>query len=528
MAELVLGPLLRYVDATSATVWVETDKPCTVEVGGAKAETFSVQGNHYALVIIEEMTGPMEYTVQLDGETVWPLPDSPFPPSVIRPHDQGPFRLMFGSCRKPDSDDPKEQRAAGPDALAAYALRLADGAEPPDALLLLGDQVYADETSKATAEWISAHRDLDQEPGKQVANFAEYVHLYREAWRSPAVRWLLSTVPSSMIFDDHDLHDDWNTSAAWRDDANRTSWWAERERGGLIAYWIYQHIGNLSPAELAEDPTFRAVTAATGDTASVLSKFADGAIEEIEGRKGTRWSYRRDFGPVRFLAIDTRCGRILNEPRGMVSDDEFTWLEENAEGDYEHLLIGSSLPWLMPHAISHVQSMNEAACRKPGWRGRLAEKLRRAADLEHWPAFRASSDRLSRLIHRAATSGASVCVLSGDVHHLYVAEATFPEPVPAKVFQLTCSPIHNHEKLMRPLFAMAWWKPLARLLRWWMLRSPEIDPLPVDWEKIKGPYFGNTIATLTIDGKRATLVLDQAKGDLAKPHLEPLPEIRLT
>jgi hypothetical protein len=182
----------------------------------------------------------------------------------------------------------------------------------------------------------------------------------------------------------------------------------------------------------------------------------------------------------------------------------------------------------MPPAISHIQSMNEVACRKPGWRGRLAEKLRRGADLEHWPAFRASSDRLARLIRGAATSGASVCVLSGDVHHLYVAEATFPEPVKARVFQLTCSPIHNHEKLMRPLFAMAWWKPLARVLRWWMLRSPEIEPLPVDWEKVEGPYFGNTIATITVDGERATLVLDQAKGDLAKPHLEPLPEIRLT
>ncbi|MGW1633884.1 hypothetical protein, partial [Streptomyces anthocyanicus] len=29
------------------------------------------------------------------------------------------------------------------------------------------------------------------------------------------VRWLLSTVPSCMIFDDHDVIDDWNTSAAW-------------------------------------------------------------------------------------------------------------------------------------------------------------------------------------------------------------------------------------------------------------------------------------------------------------------------
>ena len=31
-----------------------------------------------------------------------------------------------------------------------------------------------------------------------------------------AVRWLLSTVPSGMLLDDHDLRDDWNTSLSWR------------------------------------------------------------------------------------------------------------------------------------------------------------------------------------------------------------------------------------------------------------------------------------------------------------------------
>ena len=35
MASLVLGPILRYVSETEATVWVETSAPCEVEVLGA-------------------------------------------------------------------------------------------------------------------------------------------------------------------------------------------------------------------------------------------------------------------------------------------------------------------------------------------------------------------------------------------------------------------------------------------------------------------------------------------------------------
>ena len=83
-------------------------------------------------------------------------------------------------------------------------------------MLLIGDQVYADNTGPATRKFIEQRRDPADPPGYQVADFAEYCFLYREAWSEPSVRWLLSVVPTAIIFDDHDVHDDWNISAAWR------------------------------------------------------------------------------------------------------------------------------------------------------------------------------------------------------------------------------------------------------------------------------------------------------------------------
>ncbi len=73
-ADLVLGPLLRYVGETEATVWVETDSPCEVEVLGRREPTFTVEEHHYALVRIEglEPAGFYEYEVSLDGERRWP------------------------------------------------------------------------------------------------------------------------------------------------------------------------------------------------------------------------------------------------------------------------------------------------------------------------------------------------------------------------------------------------------------------------------------------------------------------------
>src|SRR3954452_13341514 len=99
---LVLGPLLRYVGEHEATVWVETDVPCEVEVLGRTQKTFRVGTHHYALVCIDglEAGSEREYGVKLDGEQGWPLANDPFPPPRIRTFDKSEvIRLSFGSCR---------------------------------------------------------------------------------------------------------------------------------------------------------------------------------------------------------------------------------------------------------------------------------------------------------------------------------------------------------------------------------------------------------------------------------------------
>ena len=70
VAGLILGPMLRYVDASAATVWVETDAACEVEVLGHRARTFHVDGHHYAVVPVSGLVpgSSVEYQVHLDGE----------------------------------------------------------------------------------------------------------------------------------------------------------------------------------------------------------------------------------------------------------------------------------------------------------------------------------------------------------------------------------------------------------------------------------------------------------------------------
>lgn len=536
--KLVLGPLLRHVGQTDATVWVETDGAGTVEVLGHKEDTWLVAGHHYALVCIEglEPGSTTAYDVKLDGEVVWPPPDSPFPHSRIRALDAArAVRVAFGSCRCPRPAAVAGDTKFDADALDAFARRLTRLPDDqwPDALVLLGDQVYADETTDETKQRIGARRDITSPPKDQVADFEEYTWLYEESWTDPGIRWLLSTLPSSMIFDDHDVRDDWNTSAQWRREMQRTSWWEERIIGGLSSYWIYQHLGNLAPQALAENALYQSVRAYDGDGAPLLRDFAAAADREADGHKGAQWSYRRDLGDVRLLVIDSRCGRMLETgDRSMLSEAEFAWIECQVEGDYNHLLVGTSLPWLLPRALHDVEAWNEQLA--DGSRGprmaRLAERFRRGADLEHWAAFRKSFDRLTDLFARVgrgersgsgARAPATVCVLSGDVHHAYASRAKFPAeagkaPIRSRIYQLTCSPVHNYVPLaMRVTFRMSWSRAAEKFTRFMLQRVSHLPAQPLNWERIAGPCYGNQIATLHLDGRAAHLVIEKAARDAA-------------
>ncbi|WNV74487.1 alkaline phosphatase D family protein [Geodermatophilus sp. DSM 44513] len=545
---LLIGPLLRHVDPVSATVWVETDRPCEVQVLGRRARTFTVGGHHYALVLVEGLepgsTTPYEVHLSTDGgeaQRVWPDAASPFPPSRIRtPGRPGPFRIAFGSCRYATPSTVDAADGIPPDALDCYAARLAAQPEDewPDALVLLGDQVYADELTPETRRWLSLRRGRPAPADAQVDDFEDYTRLYAESWSDPQVRWLLSTIPSSMIFDDHEMIDDWNTSAAWRREVTGQDWWTRRICGGLVSYWVYQHLGNLSPQELAEDRTWRAVRERPGDAESVLQAMAETADRDP---RSVRWSYVRHWGEARMVMVDSRAGRVLEESvRAMLDDDEFGWVEaavrRAVDEGVEHLVLGTSLPWLLPHAIHGIERWNETLVRRHlgrpvGW---VSERLRQAADLEHWAAFGDSFERLGRLLVAVGRgehgrAPATALVLSGDVHHAYAAELVAPDGLATRVHQLTVSPLHNQAPHPIRVGFRIGWSRWARRLTAAVTRLTRVAPSELDWTKHAGPYFGNQLGELVLHDRRASFRLFVSdRDDAGQEQLRLVAELPLS
>ena len=467
------------------------------------------------------------YTVTLDGAQVWPEADSPFPPSTLRTHSQnGQAHVVFGSCRTayphhppysltPDDSDVGREL----DALRAIALRMA-GADPgtwPHTVLLLGDQVYADEVSPKTLEFIEGRRDTSEPPGEGIADFEEYTQLYREAWSDPPIRWLLSTVPSAMIFDDHDVIDDWNTSIEWVEEMRATDWWDTRVVGGFMTYVLYQHWGNLSPDALEEEEIYRQVKEA-GDGGDVLREYAFKSDREVEG---ARWSYCRDIGCTRVVMIDSRAGRVLTPgKRSMVDAGEWDWITEHATGGFDHLLIGTSLPLFLAPALHYLEAWNEAVCDGAWGRpaARLGEKLRQGMDLEHWPAFRDSFNLMCELLRevgsgRRGSAPQSIVVLSGDVHHAYLAEVGFPKGsgVTSRVWQATCSPFRNPLSTKERRGVNFGFTRTAKTIGRLLARSAGVPPPPVRWRFTDGdPRFDNQIGTLELDSTCALARLERA------------------
>ena len=553
--ELVLGPLLRYTGERDATIWVETDIPCEVEVtvdaSSHRSRTFSVEGHHYALVLITGLTPgtSYEYSVSLDGALVWPNEDDPFPPPMIRtiePDDE--LTLAFGSCRVSVPHQLPYTKKRGViargtlggyerDALYALALRMRREKQEswPDVLFLLGDQIYADEPSPGTREFIRSRREPDEPPG--VADFEEYTHLYWDSWKDPAIRWLLSTVPSAMIFDDHDVHDDWNTSEAWVRQMRKEPWWEERIVSAFMSYWVYQHLGNLSPQEVTEDELFEKVQKA-GDATRILREFAYEA--DRDGEKN-RWSFHRDFGKVRLIVMDSRAGRVVKEEqRSMLDGKEWAWIEDKASGDFDHLLLGTSLPFLLSPALHHLEAASEAVCGGAWGRpaARIGELIRQGLDLEHWGAFQRSFDDLAELL-RSVGAGerstgrppASVVVLSGDVHHGYLAEVGFNDGhgVESSIYQSVCSPLRNPLGLPERLAIQASWTKRGELVGKALSRLAGVEEPAVSWRLThKKPWFENHVSTLELRGREALLKVEKTTPeDTGEPRLHEILERRL-
>jgi hypothetical protein len=210
----------------------------------------------------------------------------------------------------------------------------------------------------------------------------------------------------------------------------------------------------------------------------------------------------------------------------MVEPDEWEWIDERVNGDYDHLLIASSVPVFLTHGLHFLEAWDEAVA-DGAWGGLaagLAERLRQAGDFDHWASFHESFEAVTELLREVATGQrgrppASIVILSGDVHHCYLAEIELPNGTArSAVWQAVCSAyrkdLARREKAaMKVGHSYLGWALTRSLARAAGVRHPSVS-----WRLHQHPTYNNQVATLDLEPGRASVKVETTADATGSPR----------
>ena len=217
------------------------------------------------------------------------------------------------------------------------------------------------------------------------------------------VRRLMAHLPVAMIFDDHDITDDWNLTAAWEQTAYGQDFSHRIIGNTLIGYLLCQGWGN-APEQIPDTlikQVQRCLSKPGGHQHTAL-------IDELI--RFPNWHYQWDTQPV-LLVLDTRTHRWRSErsldlPSGLMDWESLTDLQQRLIG-HEAVVMVSPAPVFGVKLIEVIQRVFT-------WFGKPL-----MVDAENWMAHKGAAYALMNLFRHPKTPKNFV-ILSGDVHYSFV------------------------------------------------------------------------------------------------------------
>ncbi len=219
----------------------------------------------------------------------------------------------------------------------------------------------------------------------------------------PAVRRLFAHLPVAMIFDDHDVTDDWNLSREWEEVAYGHPFSRRVVGNAVIGYLIHQAWGNRP--EAFDDEVLDTVSATLARPGSDTH---ENCIQRL--LKFRQWHYTWPTTPP-LVVIDTRTHRWRSEtaarrPSGLMDWEAITDLQQELR-DHPAVLLVSPAPIFGVKLIETLQ-------RVVTWCGHPL-----TVDAENWMAHPGAAHAILNVFRHPRTPQHFV-VLSGDVHYSFV------------------------------------------------------------------------------------------------------------
>jgi hypothetical protein len=273
----------------------------------------------------------------------------------------------------------------------------------------------------------------------------------------PGVARVLAHLPTLMIFDDHDITDDWNLSAQWEETAYGHPFSKRIIGNALLAYLLCQGWGN-QPDVFAKLISQTQALAAQAHDNHLNASAQDELLETLLTFQ--QWHYVLPTTPA-LVVLDTRTRRWrsefnLKQPSGLLDWEALSELQQELL-DHPCAIIVSPAPIFGVKLIETVQKVF-SGCGYP-----------LLVDAENWMAHRGAAEVILNIFRHSRTPGNYV-ILSGDVHYSFVYEVLIRHRnAGPKLWQITSSGIKNEF----PPRLLEWFD---RLNRW--LYSPRS---PLNW-----------------------------------------------
>ncbi len=267
--------------------------------------------------------------------------------------------------------------------------------------------------------------------GVHVADYAEYAAAYEQAWLVHGARRGLAHLPSYMIFDDHEVTDDWNADADWlacvHHPRDALGMWPATITDALAAYWLYQGWGNLEPVVAAADPRVQILERARHQGHDALPELRQlihtraVAPTDKKARPAARtnllgWNFRVPTSGTPFVVLDLRTDREVHGKGGM-SKARLDWLRTVlGAARTRSAFVVLPVPLLMPAPLAFA--MQHEGVTKLATGARSKAEARRKNDLEHpimnlvWAQFR----ELLRELQNKGSPLRTLAIVSGDIH----------------------------------------------------------------------------------------------------------------
>lgn len=386
-SSILVGPILGIESNDLYTVCILTEKAVnnveitidgkTINASKMESTVSGVFWRSECQLKINTEQRLVDYSIKVDDETANDRNKRTSWQFYVPGSEEAP-KFAYTSCNG-FSDEGLKEKTSNPYRL--WDKMVHQHTESPFSLLLMGgDQLYADiiwGQVKKLSEWSNLpqkqkiKRKASKEMDQQIDSF--YEQLYQSRWSNPNMSLMLASIPSVMMWDDHDIFDGWGSY----------------------------------PKAIQECDVYKCIFK-NAKKYFELFQIRTNKNRSLINASSSHYAFTFSFRGYHILAIDNRSERTLHHVMSKTQWNDLNTTLNNIKSDGDLFML-TAVP-----IVYRDFSFTEGVLDSTPWEEELTDDLK-----DHWRAKEHQGERarlIMRLLDNAKQRKGRTVMLSGDIH----------------------------------------------------------------------------------------------------------------